>query len=148
MVGESWCGAIDGQQPDGSRSASEEVSRCRFRGKLPQIVQNGSSFQALTIPRSLAIFAESLFLTSPHRSEHNGQETIRQEIAGGAGLSQRPSQAAHKEVAEALTAQGIKVTGNLVANIKARVAKRREVVKTVVSQRGLGIPEIKAGLGC
>ncbi|MGO8749560.1 MAG: hypothetical protein ACLQNE_26685 [Thermoguttaceae bacterium] len=60
-------------------------------------------------------------------------------------LKEHP-QAANKEVAEALTAQGIKVTGNLVANIKARVAKRREVVKTVVSQRGLGIPEIKAGL--
>jgi len=55
--------------------------------------------------------------------------------------------AANKEVAEALTAKGIKVTANLVANIKARTAKRREVVKTVVTKTGVGVPEIKAALG-
>jgi hypothetical protein len=55
-------------------------------------------------------------------------------------------QAANKEVVEGLTAAGVKVTGNLVATVKTKIAKRREVVKTVVSQRGLGIPEIKAGL--
>ncbi len=55
--------------------------------------------------------------------------------------------AANKEVVEALTAKGFKVTPNFVAIIKARSAKRREVVKTVVSQRGIGIPEIKAALG-
>ena len=77
-----------------------------FAESYRRIVQNGSSFQALTIPRSLAIFAESLFLTSPNRSEYNGQETIRQEIAGGAGLSQEHPQAANKEVAEGLTAAG------------------------------------------
>jgi hypothetical protein len=60
-------------------------------------------------------------------------------------LKEHP-EAANKDVAEALTAKGIKVTGNLVANIKARTAKTREVVKTVVSKSGIGIPEIKAGL--
>ena len=60
-------------------------------------------------------------------------------------LKEHPT-AANKDVAKALTAKGIKVTGNLVANIKARTAKRREVVKTVVSKSGIGIPEIKAGL--
>ena len=54
--------------------------------------------------------------------------------------------AGNKEVAEGLAAAGIKVTTNLVASIKARIAKRREVVKTVVSKSGIGIPEIKAGL--
>ncbi len=55
--------------------------------------------------------------------------------------------AANKEVAEVLAAKGIEVTPNFVAIIKARGTKRREVVKTVVSQRGIGIPEIKAALG-
>ncbi len=60
-------------------------------------------------------------------------------------LKEHPT-AGNKEVAEGLAAAGIKVTTNLVATLKARTAKRREVVKTVVSQTGVGIPEIKAGL--
>jgi hypothetical protein len=54
--------------------------------------------------------------------------------------------AGNKEVAEGLAAAGIKVTTNLVATVKTKITKRREVAKTVVSQRGMGIPEIKAGL--
>ena len=60
-------------------------------------------------------------------------------------LKEHPT-AANNEVVEGLAAKGIKVTGNLVAGIKARSAKRREVVKTVVSKSGVGIPEIKTGL--
>ncbi|MGO8751070.1 MAG: hypothetical protein ACLQNE_34425 [Thermoguttaceae bacterium] len=60
-------------------------------------------------------------------------------------LKENPA-AANKEVVEGLAAKGVKVTGNLVATVKAKTAKRREVVKTVVSQHGVGIPEIKAGL--
>lgn len=56
--------------------------------------------------------------------------------------------AANSEVAVELTKQGIQVTPNLVATVKAKKQKRRQVVKEVVEKRGVGIPEIKAALAC
>ena len=56
--------------------------------------------------------------------------------------------AANSEVVAELAKQGIQVTPNLVATVKAKKQKRRQVVKAVVEQRGVGIPEIKAGLAC
>ncbi len=54
--------------------------------------------------------------------------------------------AKNREVAEALEKQGIKITANYVANIKATSKKRRRAVRGVVAKRGVGIPEIKAAL--
>ena len=61
------------------------------------------------------------------------------------------SGAANKEVAEALTKQGIKITANHVANIKSKMTakkgkrKRRQTAATAMSVKtGVGIPEIKA----
>jgi hypothetical protein len=56
--------------------------------------------------------------------------------------------AANSEVVAELANQGIQVTPNLVATVKAKKQKRRQVVKAVVEERGVGIPEIKAGLAC
>ena len=54
--------------------------------------------------------------------------------------------AGNKEIAEALTKQGIKITPAHVANIKGKTKKRRTAARAVVSRRGLGIPEVKAAL--
>lgn len=54
--------------------------------------------------------------------------------------------AANKEVSEALTKAGIKVSPNRVANIKAKTKTRRTAAKAVVTRRGLGIPQVKAAL--
>ena len=56
--------------------------------------------------------------------------------------------AANSEIVAELAKQGVEVTPNLVATVKAKKQKRREVVKAVVEQRGVGIPEIKAALAC
>jgi arginine repressor len=56
--------------------------------------------------------------------------------------------AANSEIVAELAKQGIQVTPNLVATVKAKKQKRRQVVKAVVEKRGVGIPEIKAGLAC
>ena len=65
-------------------------------------------------------------------------------------LKTHPS-TANKEVAEALTKQGIKLTANHVANIKSKMAagkgkrKRRHTAANAMSVKtGVGIPEIKA----
>jgi hypothetical protein len=47
-----------------------------------------------------------------------------------------------------LAKQGVQVTPNLVATVKAKKQKRREVVKAVVETRGVSVPEIKAALAC
>jgi len=52
-----------------------------------------------------------------------------------------------KEVAEALAKKGITISPLYVANIKATSKKKRRVVKKVVAQTGVGIPEIKAAMG-
>ena len=54
--------------------------------------------------------------------------------------------ATNKEVSEALAKQGVTVSPNHVANIKAKTKTRRRAAKAVVSRRGLGIPEVKAAL--
>ena len=54
--------------------------------------------------------------------------------------------AANKEVSEALTKQGIEVSPNHVATIKAKSKTRGIAARAVVSRRGLGIPEVKAAL--
>lgn len=54
--------------------------------------------------------------------------------------------AANKEVSEALAKQGVTVSPNHVANIKAKTKTHRRAAKAVVSRRGLGIPEVKAAL--
>jgi arginine repressor len=56
--------------------------------------------------------------------------------------------AANSEIVAELAKQGVEVTPNLVATVKAKKQKRREVVKEVVEKRGVGIPEIKAALTC
>jgi hypothetical protein len=56
----------------------------------------------------------------------------------------------NKEVAEALTAEGIEINAVHVASIKTKAKHRRKVrraaVETVVASTGIGVPEIKAGL--
>ena len=52
--------------------------------------------------------------------------------------------AANSEIVAELAKQGVEVTPNLVATVKAKKQKRRQVVKEVVEKRGVGIPEIKA----
>jgi hypothetical protein len=56
--------------------------------------------------------------------------------------------AANSEIVAELAKQGVEVTPNLVATVKAKKQKRRQVVKEVVEKRGVGIPEIKAALAC
>ena len=56
--------------------------------------------------------------------------------------------AANSEIVAELAKQGVEVTPNLVATVKAKKQKRREVVKAVVEKRGVGISEIKAALAC
>jgi hypothetical protein len=64
-------------------------------------------------------------------------------------LKQHPD-AQNKEIAEALTKSGIKITPNYVAGIKGKLKTRRRkvkrAVKTVVASRGVGVPEIKAAM--
>jgi hypothetical protein len=55
-------------------------------------------------------------------------------------------QAGNVEVARALAEKGIKVTAKYVSNIKHVMKTRRQVVKKVVTEKGVGIPEIKAAL--
>jgi len=55
--------------------------------------------------------------------------------------------ATNKEVSEGLKAEGITVTPNHVATIKATSKKRRRAVKTVVASTGLDIAQIKAAFG-
>jgi hypothetical protein len=54
----------------------------------------------------------------------------------------------NKEVAEALTKSGIKVSPNYVATIKGKIkvrhGRRRQAVRTAVAHHHVGIPEIKA----
>jgi len=54
--------------------------------------------------------------------------------------------AGNKEVSEALAKQGVEVSPNHVATIKAKSKTRRKAARAVVSRRGLGIPEVKAAL--
>jgi hypothetical protein len=54
--------------------------------------------------------------------------------------------ATNKEVSEALAKQGVAVSPNHVANIKAKTKTRHKAARAVVSRRGLGIPEVKAAL--
>jgi hypothetical protein len=54
--------------------------------------------------------------------------------------------ATNKEVSETLGKQGVEVSPNHVANIKAKSKTRHKAARAVVSRRGLGIPEVKAAL--
>ena len=60
-------------------------------------------------------------------------------------------EANYKEVADALTRSGVKVSPNYVATtkskMKARRGRRRQAVKTAVAHHHVGIPEIKAAFG-
>ena len=57
----------------------------------------------------------------------------------------------NKEVAEALTQSGIKVSPNYVATIKGKLkvrrGRRRQAVKAAVAHHHVGIPEVKAAFG-
>ena len=54
--------------------------------------------------------------------------------------------ATNKEVSEAMAKQGVAVSPNHVANVKAKTKTRHKAARAVVSRRGLGIPEVKAAL--
>ena len=54
--------------------------------------------------------------------------------------------ATNKEVSEALAKEGVKVSPNHVATVKAKTKTRGKAARAVVSRRGLGIPEVKAAL--
>jgi hypothetical protein len=54
--------------------------------------------------------------------------------------------AKNKEVADALTKSGIKMTPNYVATIKSKHRRRRKAATKVISARGVGIGEVKVAL--
>jgi hypothetical protein len=62
------------------------------------------------------------------------------------GFLKTHRKATNKEVSEALAKQGITVSPNHVANIKAKTKTRHKAARAVVSRRGLGITEVKAAL--
>jgi len=55
-------------------------------------------------------------------------------------------QAGNVEIQNALAAKGIKVTTKYISNVKHLLKTKRQVVKKVVKERGVGIPEVKAAL--
>ena len=68
-------------------------------------------------------------------------------------LKAHPS-TANKEIAEALTKQGIKISPNHVANIKSKMAvskgkrkRRRKAAKAMSTKSGISVHEIKAAFG-
>ena len=74
----------------------------------------------------------------------NKSQTVRDYIKSHPGV-------ANKDVADALTKQGVAITPNHVANIKSKMAagkgkrRRRNTAATAMSAKtGVGIPEIKA----
>jgi arginine repressor len=52
----------------------------------------------------------------------------------------------NKKVAEALTKQGIPVNASYVAAVKTQMKAKRKAVKTMATERGVGLPEIKAAI--
>ncbi|MHB1035061.1 MAG: hypothetical protein ACYC35_10445 [Pirellulales bacterium] len=54
--------------------------------------------------------------------------------------------ATNKEASEALAKEGIEVSPNHIANIKAKTKTRHKAARAVVTRRGLGLPEVKAAL--
>ena len=54
--------------------------------------------------------------------------------------------AANKDISAGLAKQGMQVSPNHVATIKAKGKTRRKAARAVVSRRGLGFPEVKAAL--
>jgi hypothetical protein len=54
--------------------------------------------------------------------------------------------AKNAEVVDALAKQGIAIKIGYVRTIKAKKNKRRRAVRTVVTEAGIGIPEVKAAL--
>ena len=73
------------------------------------------------------------------RPEGNKSQAVRDYLKTHRG-------AGNKEVSEALAKEGIRVSPNHVANIKAKTKTRRKAARAVVSRRGLGIPEVKAAM--
>jgi hypothetical protein len=85
------------------------------------------------------------------------QETAVQEKAKSADGSKKQAVLAYMkahpdaeraEIVKGLADQGIHVNPTYVSIVKARKAKRRQVVEAVVDQRGIGVSDIKAALEC
>ena len=77
----------------------------------------------------------------------NKSQTVRDYLKVHPGI-------ANKEIAEALTKQGLKISANHVSNIKSKMAvskgkrKRRGKAATAMSTKsGIGVHEIKAAFG-
>ena len=84
--------------------------------------------------------AKSEAKVSANKPEVNKSEAIRDYYKAN-------PKAKTSDVVEALGKEGITVTANLVTTVKAKRKRRRavkQVVENVVSQGGVGIPEIKA----
>jgi len=62
------------------------------------------------------------------------------------GYLKANKKATNSEVVEALAKQGVSVTTNYVATIKAKHHTRRQVVRKAVATGTIGIPEIKSAL--
>jgi hypothetical protein len=62
------------------------------------------------------------------------------------GYLKANKKATNSEVVAALAKQGVSVTSNYVATIKAKHNQRRQVVKEAVATGSIGIPEIKSAL--
>jgi hypothetical protein len=78
------------------------------------------------------------------KPEVNKSQTVRDYLRA------HPS-TANKEVAEAMTKQGIKISSNHVANIKSKMAlakgkgkRRRKAANAMSVKTGIGVPELKA----
>lgn len=83
----------------------------------------------------------------PKKTKVNKSQAVRDYV------KEHPA-AANKEVAEALTKQGIKITANHVANIKSKAGtkkgkrkRRRQAAEVIAVKTGVGVPEIKAAFG-
>jgi len=78
--------------------------------------------------------------TMDKRPEVSKAQAVRDYLKAHRGAS-------NKEVSAGLKAQGITVTPNHVATIKAQSKKRRRAVKKVVATTGVDIGQIKAAFG-
>jgi hypothetical protein len=99
------------------------------------------------MPKKSKAAKKSVTAKKPETAKVNKSQTVRDYVKEHPGV-------ANKDVAEALSKQGIKLTANHVANIKSKMAagkgkrKRRQKAAEVASVKtGIGIPEIKAAFG-
>jgi uncharacterized protein YneF (UPF0154 family) len=78
------------------------------------------------------------------KKQVNKSQTVRDYLKAHPGI-------ANKEIAEALTKQGLKISANHVSNIKSKMAvskgkrkRRSKAAKTMSTKSGVGVHEIKA----